>query len=158
MRGQARIEFILGIVVFTVIIFFIISYLNTVSISVASDSKLDTLKIKARNMIRYLVEDPGEPRDWWKDPDNAERIGLSTGVPYRLSLIKIDKINTTRDSMGNCILLDAFNPKGYRLRIYGSNRLLLFCGFEGETPLTAFVTENVYVNILGKGNITLEVW
>ena len=99
MLGQIRIEFIAGILIFTIIIVFIVNQTNITFSNLLTDSRTDILKSKALNTITILVEDTGEPPDW--DPLNVERVGLAV-KPYSLS---INKIN---DLSADCSLLDNF--------------------------------------------------
>lgn len=148
MLGQIRIEFIAGILIFSIIIVFIVSQTNVTFSSLLSDSMADILKAKAVNSISILVEDTGEPSNW--NPSNVERVGLAY-EPYRLSNNKI--INLASD----CSLLDNFVLRSYRLKIYNSTDLLLFCGTDILDSPAAY--EIKYVDIEGDyGNVTLELW
>jgi hypothetical protein len=148
MLGQIRIEFIAGILIFAIIITFVVSQTNITFSNLLTDSKADVLKAKAFNAITILVEDVGEPSNW--NPSNVERVGLAY-EPYSLS---INKINTLSS---NCGLLDNFALKSYRLKIYNSTDLILFCGIDITEPPAAF--EVKYVEIEGDyGNVSLELW
>jgi hypothetical protein len=148
MLGQIRIEFIAGILIFSIIIAFIVNQTNITFSNLLIDSRADILKSQALNSITILVEDMGKPPDW--NPSNVERVGLAV-KPYSLS---IDKIN---DLSSDCSLLDNFILKAYRLKIYNSTDLLLFCGIDVLDPPAAF--EVKYVEIEGDyGNVTLELW
>lgn len=151
MFGQVRIEFIFGVVVFGILIFFIASQLNSIHTSIATDSKLDTLKTKALNTITLLVRDSGDPINWESNPP-VKRVGLSfESQPYNLSKPKITALDN------DCGLLENLNLGGYRLTIYDSSTRLLFCGYVGVSPITTTVTKSVLIE--GQyGNITLEVW
>lgn len=64
MKGQIRVEFILGIVIFIIVIFLVVTQTNTLYSSLLSDSRKDALKAKAINVIDILVEDTGDPPNW----------------------------------------------------------------------------------------------
>ncbi len=148
MLGQIRIEFIAGILIFSIIITFIVNQTNITFSGLLTDSNADILKSKALNSITILVEDSGEPLNW--NPSNVERVGLAY-EPHSLSISKIDMLNS------NCNILDNFLLKSYRLKIYNSTNLLLFCGNENLNPATAI--EVKYVEIEGDyGNVSLELW
>lgn len=148
MLGQIRIEFIAGILIFSIIITFVVNQTNITFSNLLTDSKADILKSKAFNSITILVEDTGEPPNW--NPSNVERVGLAYR-PHSLSLNKISMLNS------NCGILDNFVLKSYRLKIYNSTDLLLFCGNDNLNPPTAFEIE--YVEIEGDyGNVSLELW
>jgi hypothetical protein len=97
MFGQIRIEFIVGILIFAVIIFFIVNQTNITFSTLLTDSRADILKTKASNAITILVEDKGEPPNW--DSITVIRVGLAN-EPYSLS---IDKINNLKS---DCNLLE----------------------------------------------------
>ncbi|MFH1473308.1 MAG: hypothetical protein ABIE55_00275 [Candidatus Aenigmatarchaeota archaeon] len=148
MLGQIRIEFIAGILIFSIIITFVVNQTNITFSNLLTDSKADILKAKALNSITILVEDTGQPSNW--NPSNVERVGLAY-KPHSLSRNKINMLNT------NCDILDNFVLRTYRLTIYNSTDLMLFCGSENLNPAAAFEVE--YVEIEGDyGNVSLEMW
>jgi hypothetical protein len=155
MRGQMRIEFIVSLVLFVLIIVYIVSQTNSLFSSLLTDSRIDNLKAKSFNVMKVLVEDVGNPQDWQTVSDSSiKRIGLVNNYqPYNLSKAKINRLA----SGNNCSHLEKFDLKAYRLKIYNSTHRILFCGFDSLEPPTA--TEIKYVFIDGGfGNISLELW
>jgi len=76
------------------------------------------------------------------------------GLANQPNILSVDKI---ADLSGNCDLLLNFGMNTYRLRIYNSTSLLLYCGTESLSP--AKITVSRYVKIGNDlGNITLEMW
>lgn len=160
MRGQARVEFILSIVAFAIIVFYISMQINNSFIGIYTDARLDMLKAKAINTITFLVEDSGDPENWEKlsDPTKANRTGLAyQKQPYNLSSEKIFVLNKTRDSYGRCLLLENFSLGSYRLKIYNSTNEMLFCGYPSIAEITISLTKSVFIENQ-HGNITLEIW
>lgn len=153
MKGQFRLDFIFGVVVFAVVIFFIASQVNNAFLTTATDSRIDSLKARAIETINFLAEDSGDPANWETDISNVKRIGLAyQDTPYELSKSKIDALKTD-----NCSLLERLNLGGYRLTIFNSTSQLLFCGFVGVSTVQVKVTRAVYIDN-DFGNITLELW
>lgn len=150
MLGQIRVEFIFGIVIFGLIIFFIVSQTNVVLSIVLADSKSNYIKAKAIGVLTILLEDKGEPEDWETNIGETKRVGLAD-QPYKLSK---SKVNVLKD---NCDLLENFNLGGYRLLIYNSTHRVLFCGIESLDPVTAIMYRYVFID-QNFGNVTLEVW
>jgi len=64
MYGQTRIEFIFGIVIFSIIIFYIVSQINTVFSSNISDYEINNLKAEANSVIKVLTSYKGYPENW----------------------------------------------------------------------------------------------
>ncbi|MEM5778604.1 MAG: hypothetical protein QXD43_02160 [Candidatus Aenigmatarchaeota archaeon] len=158
MLGQIRIEFVIGIVIFVLVIFFIVTQTNILFSSLLLDSRTDTLKAKASNAIKALVEDKGDPPNWNEtDISNIKRIGLAE-EPYKLSKSKILNLSyncSNSDVYKN--LLWNFDLKAYRLKIYNSTHEILFCGFNSLEPPAVIEVRYVYIdNDFGK--ITLELW
>jgi len=151
MIGQIRVEFIFAVVIFGLIILFIASQINTLLTISLTTSKSDDLRVKAISVITILVEDKGEPEDWYNSPENAERIGLVDQRSYNLITNKITALNN------DCTLLDYFDLEGYRLKIYQVEQQVLFCGYESLAPPTTIITRNVFIDGI-PGNITLELW
>jgi len=151
MFGQIRVEFIFAVVIFGLIILFIASQINTILTITLTTSRSDDLRVKTTGVITALIEDKGEPEDWYNSPENAKRIGLVDQYPYRLSSAKV---TTLKD---NCTLLDYFDLKGYRLKIYQEDQQVLFCGYDSLIPPTTMVIRNVYVGDT-PGNMSLELW
>jgi len=138
MFGQIRIEFIAGIIIFLIILVFVLNQTNITLTNLLVDSRADVLKAKALNTVTILIEDRGKPQNW--NPSNVERVGLAY-EPHSLSINKINTLNS------NCDLLDSFYLGSYRLKIYNSNNLLLFCGIDISDPPAVF--EVKYVKIEG---------
>ncbi len=154
MQGQTRIEFIFGIVIFAIIIFYIATQMNTVFSSIISGYEINNLKAEANSVIKVLINDKGDPEDWEiiaeSTPENVKRIGLAT-KPFDLSKNKIANLSY------NCSLMNNFDIKDYRLKIYNSTNSLLFCGRDTLKPAKVIVNKNVLIeNDLG--NVTLELW
>lgn len=78
----------------------------------------------------------------------------TVGLADQPDVLSADKIAILN---GNCGLLLNFGLNTYRLRIYNSTDLLLYCGTESLSP--AKITVSKYVRIGNDlGNITLETW
>lgn len=65
MLGQTRIEFIFGIVIFTVVIFYVLNQMNITLSSIISDYETNNIKAEANGMIEILTNDKGYPEDWF---------------------------------------------------------------------------------------------
>jgi hypothetical protein len=154
MIGQMRIEFIAGILIFAVVLVFIVNQTNVTFSSLLSDSEADITKAHNLNVMTILSEDKGDPTNWetiaQSNPGGVNRVGLASN-PYNLSVSKINSL------MSNCDLLSNFDLKQYRLKIYNSTQMLLFCGSDVlNSPKSIEVR---YVKIGSDyGNITLELW
>lgn len=146
-----RVEFIAGIIIFAIVIVFIATQTNRTFTNLLTDSKADISKAKNINSITILIEDRGDPPNWESlAPNNINRVGLAVS-PYNLSVSKINRINS------ECDLLDNFYLGSYRLKVYNSTDLVLFCGQDVLEPALSIETKYVRVgNSLG--NITLELW
>ena len=164
MLGQIRVEFIFGIILFALIMFFIVTQTNTLFSSLLTDSRSDALKAKALNAIKILVEDKGNPENWdeiaQSNPANVKRVGLIYNQPYNLSKNKILNLSYncsyTADLYKN--LLWNFDLKAYRLKVYNStNHQILFCGYDSLEPVTVMETRYVYIDG-DYGRVTLEMW
>jgi len=161
MLGQIRIEFIFSVIVFTVLIFFILSQTNTLFSSLLIDSKSDALKAKASNVIQILVEDEGDPPNWdmiaQTNPNGVKRIGLAYN-PYNLSKTKILNLSfncSGSDPYKN--ILWNFNLNAYKIRIFNSTHQILSCGLGTSEPGAVMETRYVFVDG-GYGKLILEMW
>ena len=153
MFGQVRIEFIFGMVIFGLVIFFIVSGTNLVLSRILWESRSNSLKAKAISVLTIMVEDEGEPVNWQILPDSSvKRVGLAN-QPYNLSREKVNRLS----SPNNCTLLNNFDLRAYRLKIYNSTNLILFCGFDSLEPVTAIVKKSIFIDN-SFGNISLEMW
>ncbi len=171
MFGQIRIEFIFGIVIFALVIFYIVTQTNILFSSLLTDSRADTIKAKALNAIKILVEDVGDPPYWdnlaASNPGSIKRVGLAYNQsyqpypfqPYNLSKNKILNLSSnctnTPDLYKN--LLWNFELRAYRLKVYNSTHRILFCGFDSLEPPVAMEIRYVFVDN-GFGRMTLELW
>jgi hypothetical protein len=161
MFGQVRIEFIFGVVIFAVIIFYIVTQTNTLFSALLFDSRLDYLKAEATNTIKILVEDRGEPANWdmlaVSSPGSIKRVGLAN-EPFFLSRSKVLNLSyncSNSDVYKN--LLWSFSLKAYRLRVYNSTSRILLCGFDSLEPAAVTETRYVYIDN-GFGTVVLDLW
>ena len=154
MHGQTRIEFIFAIVIFSIIVFYIVTQINTVFSNIISEYEINSLKAEANSMITTLINDKGNPEDWENiaenNPEDVKRVGLAIR-PYDLSKNKIANLSY------NCSLMSNFDIIEYRLKIYNSTDSVLFCGIDSLKPPKIFVMKYVIIEN-GLGNITLELW
>lgn len=158
MKGQIRVEFIFGVVVFAIIIFMMISQVNTIFTSVGRDSMSDTKKVEAISFIDMLVRDSGNPPNWESNPSTTTRLGLAyNNQSFNLSYSKIQALNNTRTAEKRCTLLENYSLGGYRLTIYKNNSLIVECGAQVVTPYLVTVSRPVFINNT-YGRISLEVW
>ena len=149
-----RIEFIAGIIIFAIVLVFIVNQTNITFSSLLTDSKTDITKAHNLNSITILTEDRGYPANWesiaQSNPGSVKRVGLAS-TPYNLSVSKINSLRL------NCDLLNNFDMGQYRLKVYNSTHMLIFCGSDVLNPPTS--VEIRYVKINGDyGNISLELW
>ena len=150
MIGQTRIEFIVGILIFSVILIFIVSQTNITFSNLLTDSRTDLLKAKAVNVITILSEDRGDPSNWDLNPENVKRVGLAQ-EPYILSASKINELNS------NCSLIENFDLGSFRIKVYNSTHRMLLCGYDILNPPQTI--EVRYVKIGNEyGNISVEMW
>ena len=133
MKGQTRIEFIFGIVVFSVLVFYVVSQINASFSEQMSDYESYTVNTKATNAVKYL----------------AERELASN--PYNLSTAKLNSLRSS------CATVNSLNLGSYYLRIYNSTGLEVTCGIESLKAPKSSVTKYVLVRN-AVGNITLEIW
>ena len=109
MKGQVRIEFIIGIVIFAAIIFFLSSQITILFSTVVQDANRESLKGKAITALTVLLEDEGDPVNWESQPTgNIIRVGLAD-EPYKLNNNKLTRLRN------ECSLLERYELGKYRL-------------------------------------------
>lgn len=145
MKGQIKVEFILGVVVFAVIIFYVSSQINTAFLSTSSDSRLDVLKSRTISLLDIIIKN--------------NEMGLAI-ERANLSKTKIDEWRINK-----CASLETYKLGGYRLTIYeeGEPAPILFCGYVGLGGLNTYITRSVKITdeatgTVNYGNVTLELW
>lgn len=148
MKGQVKVEFILSIVAFAVVVFFIAMQISSTFNMVAGDSRLDALKARAVGVLVELAEDQGSPPDWYLS--RPVRIGLAN-VSYGLSAAKVAALKS------NCSLLGPMDLGSYRLVIRNSTSEVLRCGAAGGPAVTASASRPVWTGN-DWGTMTLELW
>jgi len=151
MLGQIRVEFIFGVAVFAILIFFITAQTNIFYSSVFTDSKTDALRARAIGIMRSLTETPGDPKDWQFlfDVNITKRVGLAESS-LKLEPSKLNVLDR------NCHLFDIYDVT-YRIRAYNSTHRLLSCGLNRPQPPTVIITRYVLIGN-DMGNITLELY
>ncbi len=150
MKSQGKIEFLLSVFIFGILILSIGKYISENTTSVFSDIYSQTSKIKGEKIVDILVNEKGIPPDWEKSPNNLKRLGLAFS-PYNLSL---DKVNALKN---DCSLFEkSFNITGYRLLLIGESGNIFFeCGGVGN--LKIYLERTVKINS-EMGKLILEIW
>ena len=151
MKAQVRVEFIFGVFIFAVLMFFLASQINTLFSVVSGNSQIESLKGKTISTLTFLAEDTGEPSDWnLEATGNIQRLGLAD-LPYKLNRNKINRLNS------ECMLLDNYSLGQYRLTVKNSVSEILFCGSKSLDAPVVSITKTVFVDG-DYGNITLEMY
>ncbi len=145
MKGQVKIEFVLGAVIFAVIIFYVASQINTAFLSAVSDSRIDSLKAESITVLELLAKD-------------SERGLAYPNQPNRLNRTRIDEWETNKGANNNCMQLNELDLGGYRLVIsHETDGVVLRCGFVGISTIRTSVVRPVKIGN-AYGNMTLEMW
>lgn len=148
MKGQIKVEFIIGIVFFAVLIFYVANFVNTNASNALGDAILDGKKIQGDAIMTQLLETSGEPYAW--TPSTVKRLGLAY-APYSLSSAKLNYLNT------NCNMMDGFGLVGYRFSVYAGGVQRVNCGSAGNVSRNIVITKNVYVEG-STGVATMVIW
>ena len=147
MKGQVRIEFIIGIVIFAAIIFFLSSQITILFSTVVQDANRESLKGKAITALTVLLEDEGDPVNWESQPTgNIIRVGLAD-EPYKLNNNKLTRLRN------ECSLLERYELGKYRLIFEnyvitrtGQSLDFIICGSANIGLPVVSVARNVYIN------------
>ena len=150
MKGQVKIEFLLGIVVFAVIIFYVGSQIGTAFTSLNTDTKLDILKAKSVTVLDILTKDSVNGLAL-EDPVNK------LSIINNLDETRIAEWDANRGPNGECLDMEKFDLDGYRLVINKADTEVLFCGFVGITRIRSNAVRFVKIGA-EYGDITLELW
>ena len=145
MKGQIKIEFILGVVVFAIIIFYIASQINNAFLSTAVDTRLDILKARSVSLLDVITK--------------SSEMGLA---------LETNNLNKTKVEIWNnnsCEELDIYRLGGYRILLYEQDepKPILQCGFTGlfgirTNVIRAVRITNESTGVTTYGNITMEMW
>lgn len=150
MKGQIKIDFIIALIFFAIMIFYIGMQINNALVSSISDSKLDTMKSQANSILKIMVSTEGSPKNWESLPENQiVRIGLASS-PHGISQSKLNALKN------NCNLMNKFGGINYRLTISAGNSILLSCGYGGPR-VTSKAEMPVFANG-AYGKAVLEMW
>lgn len=147
MKGAIKIEFMLGVVVFAIIVLYVGNQIGIAFNSANTDARIDILKSKSISVLNMILLD--------------NDIGLAVG-PSVLSTSKLQEWNEDAElNDGNCIQLDRFKLAGYRLVINDGTNDVLFCGFVGLSQIRTMTMREYIIedsNPTEYGTITLEMW
>ena len=139
MKGLIKIEFILGVVVFAVIIFYIAAQINAAFLTMNTDTRLDILKSKAISLMEIILKDS----ELVITPNNLRK----------------DKILEWETN--NCNKLNGYSLGGYRLTIteyVGDTKTdILTCGYIGLTALRTDLVRAVSIDS-NYGLVRIEMW
>jgi hypothetical protein len=127
----------------------------TLFASPASSSQVIEANFSLFYVYRYASPEPAGTIKNEETRTNVSWFPVKTvGLADQSDVLSVGKIAALN---GNCDLLLNFGLSTYRLRIYNSTNLLLYCGTESLSP--AKITVSKYVKVGNSlGNITLELW
>jgi hypothetical protein len=164
MKGIADVEFILSTMIFLGVITFVTFNIVSNVPGLREVTMVETLHVRSYEVSQILLFDAGEPNNWYTDPANVKRMGLSTGEKYVLDKRKITAMQglcnidyrTIRNALGDKIF-------DMRLNITDSSgNQILNCGSpvtrtsRSETRITRFAI--LYDPLLpGRDIVKLEV-
>jgi len=147
MKGAVKVEFILGVVVFAIIVLYVGNQIGVAFSSANIDARIDILKSKSVSVLNIMMLDTS--------------FGLATS-PNTLDTSVLKEWN--EDAIineGKCIQFDRFDLKGYRLIINDGINDVLFCGYVGLSSIRTMTMREYIIensNPIRYGTITLEMW
>ena len=94
MKGVVDIEFILSVMVFLTTVTFVTFIIMSNTPLFHRESLNEDLRSRAYEMSELLIFDEGYPSDWGAPGVVVQRLGLSDGDMYVLSLEKINKFDS----------------------------------------------------------------
>lgn len=157
MKSQTKIEFLLTSFIFVIFIIISSNFFSDNMARIIYDIKSERIKLEAENIMETLVYEKGFPENWYVNPNPSSiyRLGLASGMPYNLSIQKINALQN------NCDLLrKIFTIPSYRVVIIDENgNILLECGIKSrkgahlERPVV-ISSNSGSVN----GKIILDIW
>ncbi len=151
MKAQSKIEFIVTTFIYCLFLVYVIMFFTQNVVSIVYSTRASSAKITAETIADILAREEGIPPDWHIHPSSIKRIGLSSGVPFNLSIEKLNYLNT------HCELIkDVFGIVNYRVIVKTSTGVVLLdCGGIGGAE--AQVEYPVFVN--GKeAQLIVEIW
>jgi hypothetical protein len=96
-KGQFSVEYIIAITLFVSFVFYIffnmLKYLPAYSAAVSGES----VRSEAYQTTELLINDAGEPKDWYMYPDLPKRFGLADENSENMNILSMKKIETMRD-------------------------------------------------------------
>jgi hypothetical protein len=114
LKGVVNVEFILALLVFvTTLVFITTATLSSIP-NIHEQAISEKLKTNIYSVSEIIMFDKGYPENW--DSTTVQKIGLSSGQPYILS---IDKINNLSELCRNDYqkMLSALNLENYNIII-----------------------------------------
>lgn len=94
LKGQLTIQYLASFIFFIGLIVYIYFAYSANLPAFVEEVRKEDVRSKAFQLSEILVNDPGDPEDWWNEPlPNIERIGLSDENSNKTNLISKSKVD-----------------------------------------------------------------
>ena len=168
MKGQLSVDFLISLTLFVIIASYLSFQLLNIVPYFLREIKLQNLRSELFQISEILLNDPGEPIDWYENPDLTKRIGLLDEKKNLTNFLSLEKI----------IGMEKICKSDYeRFRnLIGSERIILISikELENERTLAACTPTNIpktqmitiirnfafinETNQLSIGKMTIQAW
>jgi hypothetical protein len=94
MKAQISfVEFLVAIIIFLSSVTYIAFQISSLIPNYINEIKAERMRSEAFQLSELLINDPGNPANWYQDFDHAERLGLSDETRNKTNLLSGDKIS-----------------------------------------------------------------
>jgi len=169
MKGQISfVEYLVAMTIFITFSVYFFYYLMSFLPNYLNQLESERIRSEAYQISEMLINDPGEPTNWYLNPNNAKRIGFSDENFNQTNLLSLDKINAigiacTIGYKKIKKLIGSDLDFSIILRKKPSNNVLLACVPLSSPTKVTNVTIRRIVSIntpagLELGELILQVW
>lgn len=168
MKGQFSVDYYVAIVVFIFFVVYLFFQLMKTIPTYLSEVNTQILKSEAYQISELLMNDFGEPQDWYNKLDSMDlikRIGLSDELQKKtnlLSLQKINSLNTVCNSENGYNRVKSWINTEYNFLITLTdkitNQVLLSCSSEQEPAKTKIDVRRFVAFENSYGELILQLW
>ena len=163
MKAQMSVEYYISLTIFILFVGYIFFQLIVLSPQYKLELQTERLRSESYQISELLINDPGEPTDWYMDIDTAKRVGLSSNLD-KTNLLSEDKIYAFQSACSDYEnlrkLLGTENEILIELINITSGEKIISC----ESPISVTkqtkisITRIVALDSDNMGELTLQMW
>lgn len=163
MKSQISFDYYITLIIFIIAVTYFFFQISSSLPPYLKIVEEQSLKLEAYQISQILINDPGEPEDWYLDPEGVERIGLMDEKYNKMNLISLEKALKLNEICSNNYekfleSLDIEVNVALTLIDKTNGKIILECKPQEILPKERFNVKRFLSFQNGFGELLVEVW